>query len=129
MGDWSGAAIPPAYVNGRTPLQLHGAIIFQNKQCRNCHVLGGEGGERGPALDGIATVLTRNEMIRQVIQGSGNMPAYGKKLSPAEVEALVAFMQTLRPRSVPPVRNSEKPENHLPRDVAMAKPLPIRLHR
>jgi ubiquinol-cytochrome c reductase cytochrome b subunit len=129
MGDWSGAAIPPAYVKGRTPLQLHGAIIFQNKQCRNCHVLGGEGGERGPALDGIATVLTRNEMIRQVIQGSGNMPAYGKKLSPAEVEALVAFMQTLRPRSVPPVRNSEKPENHLPRDVAMAKPLPIRLHR
>jgi ubiquinol-cytochrome c reductase cytochrome b subunit len=30
-----------------------------------------------------------------VIQGGGNMPAYGKNLSPAEVAALVAFMQTL----------------------------------
>ncbi len=122
MSDWSSAAIPVDYVRGRTPLQLHGAIIFQNKQCRNCHALGGEGGERGPALDGIATVLTRDQMIRQVIQGSGNMPAYGKKLSPAEVDALVSFMETLRPPSVPPVRNSEKPENRLPRDVAMAKP-------
>jgi heme/copper-type cytochrome/quinol oxidase subunit 2 len=29
--------------------------------------------------------------------GGGNMPAYGKNLSPAEVNALVAFMETLRP--------------------------------
>ena len=96
-------------VRGRTPLELHGALVFQNKQCRNCHALGGEGGQRGPALDAVATRLTRDEMVRQVIQGGGNMPAYGKKLSPAEVEALVSFMQTLRPRSVPPVRNSDKP--------------------
>ncbi len=80
---------------------------------------------RGPALDSVATRLTRDEMVRQVIQGGGNMPAYGKKLSPAEVDALVAFMQTLRPRSVPPVRNSNKPENRLPRDIALVKtPLP-----
>ena len=26
------------------------------------------------------------------------MPAYGKNLSPAEVNALVAFLETLRPR-------------------------------
>jgi ubiquinol-cytochrome c reductase cytochrome b subunit len=122
MSDWSGAPIPMGYVKGRTPLQLHGALIFQNKQCRNCHSLGGEGGERGPALDGIATVMTRDEMIRQVIQGSGNMPAYGKKLSPAEVDALVSFMQTLTPPSIPPVRNSDKPENPLPRDFALARP-------
>jgi ubiquinol-cytochrome c reductase cytochrome b subunit len=122
MSDWSGAPIPMGYVKGRTPLQLHGALIFQNKQCRNCHSLGGEGGERGPALDGIATLMTRDEMIRQVIQGSGNMPAYGKKLSPAEVDALVSFMQTLTPPSIPPVRNSDKPENPLPRDFALARP-------
>jgi ubiquinol-cytochrome c reductase cytochrome b subunit len=49
---------------------------------------------RGPALDTVATRLTRDQLIRQVIQGSGNMPAYGKNLRPAEVTALVAFMQT-----------------------------------
>jgi ubiquinol-cytochrome c reductase cytochrome b subunit len=66
----------------------------------------------------VATRLTKDEMVRQVIQGSGNMPAYGKKLSPAEVEALVSFMQTLRPPGVPAVRPSEKPQNKLPRDLA-----------
>jgi hypothetical protein len=65
-------------------------------QCRNCHSLGGEGGQRGPALDAVATRLTEDQLIRQVLQGRGNMPAYGKHLQPAEVTALVAFMQTLR---------------------------------
>ncbi len=34
------------------------------------------------------------------------MPAYGKNLSPAEVSALVAFMETLRPSYQPPARDS-----------------------
>jgi ubiquinol-cytochrome c reductase cytochrome b subunit len=121
MSAWSGNSIPPQYVKGRTPLELRGALVFQNKQCRNCHALGGEGGERGPALDAVATRLTKDEMVRQVIQGGGNMPAYGKKLSPAEVEALVSFMQTLRPHGVPPVQPSDKPRNKLPRDMASVR--------
>ena len=82
MNAWSGDPIPVQYVEGRTPVQLKGAVVFQNKQCRNCHALGGKGGERGPALDAVATRLTKDELVRQVIQGGGNMPAYGKKLSP-----------------------------------------------
>ena len=81
---------PSGLLKGRSALELHGAILIQSKQCRNCHSLGGEGGQRGPALDTVATRLTPDQMIRQVIQGSGNMPAYGKNLSPAEVTALVA---------------------------------------
>ncbi|MBV9406984.1 MAG: cytochrome b N-terminal domain-containing protein [Acidobacteriaceae bacterium] len=130
MAAWSSNPIPARFMKGRTPLELHGALVFQNKQCRNCHALGGQGGERGPALDSVATRLTAEEMVRQVIQGGGNMPAYGKKLTPAEVEALVAFMRTLAPESKKPVRPSAKPENPraLPRDVALAKP-PSRLRR
>jgi ubiquinol-cytochrome c reductase cytochrome b subunit len=96
MDAWSGVPTPVEYIKGRTPLELQGALVLQNKQCRNCHSLGGEGGRRGPALDGVATHLTRDQLIRQVIQGGGNMPAYGKNLAPHEVTALVAFMQTLR---------------------------------
>jgi ubiquinol-cytochrome c reductase cytochrome b subunit len=33
------------------------------------------------------------------LQGGGNMPAYGKALSPAETRALVAFLMTLRGNS------------------------------
>jgi len=97
MEAWTAAPTPVRYVKGRTALELQGALVLQNKQCRTCHSLGGEGGQRGPALDGIATRQTRDQLIRQVLQGGGNMPAYGKNLSPAEVNALVAFMVTLRP--------------------------------
>lgn len=128
MNGWSGMPVPVQYVKGLTPLQLHGALVFQNKQCRNCHSLGGEGGMRGPALDTVATRLTKDEMVRQVIQGGGNMPAYGKKLSPAEVEALVDFMGTLHPKSVPPARNSDKPEDKLPRDFAIMT-IPVRTQK
>jgi ubiquinol-cytochrome c reductase cytochrome b subunit len=116
MSAWSGDPIPEKFVRNRTPLELRGALVLQNKQCRNCHSLGGLGGQRGPALDEVATRLTKEELVRQVIQGGGNMPAYGKKLSPAEVDALVSFMATLH--STAPVEPSSKPQNNLPRDVA-----------
>jgi ubiquinol-cytochrome c reductase cytochrome b subunit len=110
MTAWSENPIPVAYLRHRTPLQLRGAAFLQNKQCRNCHALGGVGGERGPALDDVATRLTADEMVRQIIQGGGNMPAYGKKLSPAQVEAIVSFMQTLRPNYRPAALVSTNPE-------------------
>jgi ubiquinol-cytochrome c reductase cytochrome b subunit len=46
--------------------------------------------------------------VRQVIQGDGNMPAYGKNLTPAETTALVAFLETLHPPSQPPARDASR---------------------
>ena len=109
MEAWSSDPTPVQYVQGRSPLELQGALVLQNKQCRNCHSLGGRGGLRGPALDDVGTRLDRDQLIRQVIQGGGNMPAYGKNLTPQEVTALVAFIQTLRPAQVPAARNPTVP--------------------
>jgi ubiquinol-cytochrome c reductase cytochrome b subunit len=106
MHAWSSAPIPEAFLSKRSPLERQGAIVLQFKQCRNCHALGGLGGERGPALDRIATRLTEDQLYRQVLQGGGNMPAYGTALSPAETTALVAFMKTLHPDNVPPAQDS-----------------------
>ena len=102
MEAWSGEAVPTQYLEGRSPLEREGALVLQNKQCRDCHALGGEGGMRGPALDNIAARMTEDQMIRQVLQGGGNMPAYGKALSPAETRALVSFLMTLRGKDLPP---------------------------
>src|SRR5437016_2489197 len=44
MNAWSANPTPVQYVKGRSPLELQGALILQNKQCRNCHSLGGSGG-------------------------------------------------------------------------------------
>jgi ubiquinol-cytochrome c reductase cytochrome b subunit len=106
MDAWSGDPIPAQYLKGRTALERQGALVLQLKQCRNCHALGGVGGLRGPQLDRIAVALTGDQLIRQVIQGSGNMPAYGKNLNPAETTALVAFLKTLHPAGQAPAREA-----------------------
>ena len=106
MDAWTAEPIPPAALKGRSALERQGAAVFQVKQCRNCHALGGEGGMRGPELDDVATRLTRNQLIRQVLQGGGNMPAYGNNLSPAEVDALVSFLETLYPPGTTPAREA-----------------------
>jgi ubiquinol-cytochrome c reductase cytochrome b subunit len=108
MDAWSGDAIPVPYLKGRTALERQGALVFQVKQCHNCHALGGVGGQRGPELDRVAVKLTQDQLIRQVIQGGGNMPAYGKNLSPAETTALVAFLTTLHPAGQAPARYASR---------------------
>jgi ubiquinol-cytochrome c reductase cytochrome b subunit len=106
MNAWSGDPVPQNFLRGTTALERRGALVFQGKQCRNCHALGESGGQRGPALDSVATRLTEDQLIRQVIQGGGNMPAYGKSLSPAETTALVAFLETLHPTGQLPARDA-----------------------
>src|SRR5271165_6576720 len=108
MDAWSGQPIPSEYLQGRTALERGGALVFQAKQCHNCHSLDDKGGQRGPALDRVALRLTEDQLIRQVIQGAGNMPAYGKNLSPAETTALVAFLETLHPTNQKPARNASQ---------------------
>jgi ubiquinol-cytochrome c reductase cytochrome b subunit len=106
MNAWSSDPVPERFLKGTTALERQGALVFQVKQCRNCHSLGELGGQRGPTLDSVAVRLTRDQLIRQVIQGGGNMPAYGKNLSPAETTALVAFLGTLHPSGQAPARNA-----------------------
>ncbi len=101
MDAWTSDPIPPVYLHDRTPLERQGALVFQNKQCRNCHSIGGQGGLRGPALDAIAGRMTEDQIIRQVLQGGGNMPSYGNSLNPSETMALVRFLTTLRGNNLP----------------------------
>jgi ubiquinol-cytochrome c reductase cytochrome b subunit len=112
MDAWSGIPIPSEFLQNRSALERQGALVFQVKQCHNCHSLTDEGGKRGPALGSVAVRQTQDQLIRQVIQGGGNMPAYGKNLSPAETTALVAFLETLHPAGQRPAQNAS-------RDVAL----------
>ena len=108
MNAWSGDPIPDQYIHHSSALERQGALVFQVKQCRNCHSLGDMGGQRGPALDSVAVRLTQDQLIRQVIQGGGNMPAYGNNLSPAETTALVAFLETLHPAGQRPAHDAAR---------------------
>jgi ubiquinol-cytochrome c reductase cytochrome b subunit len=101
MSAWSGDPIPENMVRASTPRQLQGSIVFQNKDCRNCHALEGVGGKRGPDLTLVGGRLTMDQLIDQVSNGTpggGNMPAYGKQINPNEMTALVDFLTNLRAR-------------------------------
>jgi ubiquinol-cytochrome c reductase cytochrome b subunit len=110
MTAWSGDPIPENLVRKSSPLRLEGAALFQNKDCRNCHALQGVGGKRGPDLTTVGTRLTRDQLIDQISNGTpggGNMPAYGKQISPAEMTALVEFLANLRPAGEPEARPAD----------------------
>jgi ubiquinol-cytochrome c reductase cytochrome b subunit len=112
MTAWSGDPVPVAIVEQSTPLELQGALVFQYKDCRNCHALDGLGGKKGPDLTFVGTRLTRDQLIDQVSNGTpggGNMPAYGKQISPAEMTALAEFLSSLRPPGQPPARVAVPP--------------------
>jgi ubiquinol-cytochrome c reductase cytochrome b subunit len=120
MTAWSGDPIPENLVRNSIPLELQGAAVFQNKNCRNCHALDGIGGRRGPDLTTVGTRLTGDQLIDQVSNGTpgginqgqaggGNMPAFGKQISPAEMTALVAFLANLRPKGAPAAEPATRP--------------------
>jgi ubiquinol-cytochrome c reductase cytochrome b subunit len=118
MTAWSGAPVPDNLVRDHSPLELQGAVVFQNKQCRNCHMLEGKaGGRRGPDLFGVGTRLTRDQIIDQVSNGTpggGNMPAYGKQMSPPEMTALTEFLVSLRREGTLPARPASESAPSLP---------------
>src|SRR5215472_1457883 len=114
MTAWSGAPVPEGLVRNSAPLRLRGAAVFQSKNCRNCHALEGTGGRRGPDLTTVGTRLTDGQLIDQISNGTpggGNMPAYGKQISPAEMTALVEFLANLRPEGEPPARVASQRED------------------
>jgi ubiquinol-cytochrome c reductase cytochrome b subunit len=108
MDAWTRDPTPAQYLRGRTPLERAGALVLQEKQCRDCHSLGGQGGLRGPALDSIATRMTEDQITRQVLQGGGNMPSYGNALNPSETNALVHFLLTLRGQDLAPAVDASR---------------------
>jgi ubiquinol-cytochrome c reductase cytochrome b subunit len=104
MTAWSGDPVPVRLVEASNPVQLQGAAVFQYKNCRNCHALDGLGGHRGPDLTTVGIRLTRDQLIDQISNGTpggGNMPAYGKQMSPAEMTVLTEFLVNLRPDGQP----------------------------
>ena len=97
MNAWSGDPVPVEYLDGRSPLERQGVAGLSGEAVPQLPFDRRFRRQRGPALDSVATRITHDQLVRQVIQGGGNMPAYGKNLNPAEVTALVSFLETLHP--------------------------------
>ena len=76
------------------PPVLPGQLLFQ-KNCVRCHGANGKRGLNG-AHDLTKSNLNAFGRTYLVANGMGKMPAFGKKLTAAEVEQVVAYSLTLR---------------------------------
>ena len=78
-------------VNGEAVTQGRRVFI---KHCVECHGVDARGDEGSD----LHNLRAGDALIRQVINGGikGEMPAYGKVLSEADVRALIAYLRTLR---------------------------------
>ena len=86
-------ALLPPLASAKPPL-LPGQLLFQ-QNCVRCHGANGQKGANGAAN---ITKSNLNAFGRTylVTNGLGKMPAFGKKLTPAEVQQVVAYSLTLR---------------------------------
>jgi ubiquinol-cytochrome c reductase cytochrome b subunit len=71
-----------------------GAQLFYAKSCLKCHLIGNDGGRRGPDLTYVGDRLQKSDMITRIVNGGHNMPAFGGTLKPDELDKLVAFLQS-----------------------------------
>ena len=86
-------------------LAKKGEAVYNAQKCQVCHSIAGKGNQKGP-LDQVGTKLSAEE-LRQWIVAAPEMAAKTKatrkpvmraytSLMPAEVDALVAYMQSLK---------------------------------
>ncbi|OGX87465.1 hypothetical protein BEN47_10510 [Hymenobacter lapidarius] len=77
-----------------TPPVLPGQLLYQ-KNCMRCHGANGKKGASG-AHDLTKSNLNAFGRTYLVTNGMGKMPAFGKTLTAAQVQQVVAYSLTLR---------------------------------
>jgi ubiquinol-cytochrome c reductase cytochrome b subunit len=71
---------------------VRGVRFFYVKGCEYCHRIDGYGGRAGPDLSSVGNRLSPAELTIRIVNGTGNMPAYGGTLSKEELQDLVGFL-------------------------------------
>jgi len=79
-----------------------GAALYKAK-CAACHAADGSGSTTvgknlkvTPFASSDVQKRTDAELTKTISDGKGKMPAYGKKMTPAEIESLVAVIRTMK---------------------------------
>ena len=82
---------PHEMTPGPTDALLAGKKIWQSKNCGACHQLYGQGGFLGPDITNVYSTKGPEYIKAFVKAGTPVMPSF--KLSDAEIESLISFLQ------------------------------------
>jgi mono/diheme cytochrome c family protein len=87
----------PAFAAGPDGKEIYTAK--SSPKCSMCHGAAGEGKASMKNTD-LRTAdvqkMTDVQLTDVIAGGKGSMPAYGKKLSPTEIQAVIAYIRTLK---------------------------------
>jgi ubiquinol-cytochrome c reductase cytochrome b subunit len=95
----SAASLAAANVALADPLAAKGKAIFESHYCTACHGDGGVGTAAGPALIGVGTKFSTDQITELLRHPTAKMKAGGMptpELSPDEMKALVAYVVSLK---------------------------------
>ena len=93
MGLQSSSAGPNSAA-AKAKLVKAGKALY-TKNCQPCHAENGKGGKKAPKLQGITASDAR--ITKMVTNGKpGQMPAFGEKLKPTDIKALIAYLRSLK---------------------------------
>lgn len=76
--------------------RVHGASIFAANGCSHCHSIRNGGGHKGPDLSGVGRRLKKDQMRRQIVEGSMRMPPFREELKDEEIADLIAYLRSCR---------------------------------
>ncbi len=92
--DFQTQPLPPKVVGNISTDALNGSVLFYEKACLYCHSISGIGGHRGPDLTRVADRISKEDITIRIVNGGGNMPAFGPNLTQKELDDLVSFLMT-----------------------------------
>ena len=86
-------SLPQKVIASSDPQVLHGAQVFEGA-CLKCHLISGYGGHKGPDLTFVGDKLRKSDIVIRIVNGGNDMPAFGSMLSPDDLNAVTAFLQS-----------------------------------
>jgi ubiquinol-cytochrome c reductase cytochrome b subunit len=97
--DFGAKPLPVSVIGVSSGPVFDGAQLFHERGCEFCHMIAGQGGQRGPNLTDVGDRLTADDITIRIMNGGYNMPAFAGILKPNELDDLVAFLRSRRQTS------------------------------
>ncbi len=81
--------------------ESHGARLFWNNRCKECHTINGKGGSGGPNLTYVGGKRSRDYIVQQIKDPAYHnadtaMPSFRDKLSDQEINDLADYLSGLK---------------------------------
>ena len=100
------AVTVPAVLHAQDDVVKKGQQVYTAQKCQTCHSIAGKGSKKGP-LDGVGAKLSADEIREWIVHPKQMttktkstkkppMPDKYSKLPAADIDALVAYMQSLK---------------------------------